>query len=282
NIDAVEFNLLVWLSVERLLIENGIERNCGLSGLTVSDDQLALATSNRDQRVNGFQTGGHRLVHRFVRNNPGGFPIDARSFLKLYRTLPINRISESVNHATKQALAYRYVDNRASAFDRLTFLDFTVVAKNNDANIINFKIERHAAHAVFEFNQLAGLYMVEAVNACDAVTDGKHVANFGYLGFLTKVFDLLFQNGGNFCGADIHQRASFIASLIELSLVRSELSTMRLPTLTISPPMIAGSILTSRSMSLPPVTDLSAVLSASRFLSLSFSATVTCAVTSPL
>ena len=39
--------------------------------------------------------------------------------------------------------------------------------------------------------------------------------------------------------------------------------------------MMAGSILTSKSMSLPPVTDLSAPLSASRFLSLSFSATVT-------
>ena len=69
--------------------------------------------------------------------------------------------------------------------------------------------------------------------------------------------------------------------LIAFNLVRSDESTMRLPTLTISPPMMAGSTLTSRSMSLPPVTDLSALLSASRFLSLSCSATVTCAVTSP-
>jgi hypothetical protein len=45
-------------------------------------------------------------------------------------------------------------------------------------------------------------------------------------------------------------------------LVRSELSTMRLPTLTMRPPMIAGSTFTSKSISLPPVTDLSASLSA--------------------
>ena len=70
--------------------------------------------------------------------------------------------------------------------------------------------------------------------------------------------------------------------LSALSLVRSEVSIMRLPTLTMRPPMIAGSTLTSRSTSLPPVTDLSASLSASRCSSLSGSATVTSAVTSPL
>ena len=56
---------------------------------------------------------------------------------------------------------------------------------------------------------------------------------------------------------------------------------MREPSLTVSPPMIAGSILTLRSTALSPVIDLSALLSASRWLSDSFSATVTSALTSP-
>ena len=86
------------------------------------------------------------------------------------------------------------------------------------------------------------------------------MANLRNFGLLTEVLDLLFQDGGNFCGADVHQRASFIANLIELSLVRSELSTMRLPTLTIRPPMMVGSIFTSRSISLPPVTDFRCTL----------------------
>src|SRR6516162_7720945 len=66
-----------------------------------------------------------------------------------------------------------------------------------------------------------------------------------------------------------------------LSLVRKELSTMRLPSLTTSPPMMAGSTLMSRSTSLP-VTDLSAARSVSTCCDLSCSATVTSAVTSPL
>ena len=64
-----------------------------------------------------------------------------------------------------------------------------------------------------------------------------------------------------------------MAVLIELSLVRSELSTMREPSFTVSPPMIAGSTLIFRSTSLPPVTDFSALLSASRCAPDSVSAT---------
>src|SRR6185436_20826769 len=95
------------------------------------------------------------------------------------------------------------------------------------------------------------------VDARDAVTDRQHLAYFGDFGFLAEILDLLFQDGGNFRGADVHQRASFIANLIELSLVRSDASTMRDPTLTFSPPMIEGSTVTSTCTSLP-VTCLSA------------------------
>src|SRR6202012_5957914 len=110
---------------------------------------------------------------------------------------------------------------------------------------------------------------------------GQHLSNFGDLGLLAEILDLVFEDRGNFRGADVHQPASFIACLIELSLVRSELSIIRLPSLTTRPPMIDGSTFTMSATSLP-VTDLSAVFKASRFLSLSCSATVTSAVASPL
>src|SRR4029077_10557963 len=125
----------------------------------------------------------------------------------------------------------------------------------------------------------AGLHIVEAVDAGDAVADGKYLADFGDLGFLAEILYLLFEDCGNFCRADIHQLASFIASLIALSLVRSEESTMREPSLTVSPPMIAGSILTRRSTDFSPVIDLSVLLIASRWASDNFSAAVTSAVT---
>ncbi len=205
-------------------------------------------------------------LHRFARNDAGRLDVDAHALVGLDRTLAVDRIAERIDDTAEQALADGNVDDRAGALDGLPFLDLAVLAEDDDADVVGLEIERHAAHAVLELDHLAGLHVVEAVGAGDAVADREHLTDFGDFGLLAEVLDLVLEDGGNFCGANVHQRASFIAILIALSLVRSDVSTMRLPTLTISPPMIAGSILTSKSISLPPVTDLSALFSASTIL----------------
>src|SRR3546814_3318760 len=64
----------------------------------------------------------------------------------------------------------------------------------------------------------------------DTVTNGKHLADFGNFSLLAEIFDLIFQNCGNFRGADIHQPTSFSASLRVESL-RSEEHTSELQSL---------------------------------------------------
>src|SRR5690606_37944152 len=118
--------------------------------------------------------------------------------------------------------------------------------------------------AVLELDEFAGLHVIEAIDAGDTVADGKHLADFGDFRLLAEILDLVFQDRGNFRGADIHHRASFIAIRIELSLVLSEASTMRLPSLTLRPPMIEGSILTSSWTCLPALWAI-ACFSASRW-----------------
>src|SRR5258708_13279244 len=167
----------------------------------------------------------------------------------------------------------------AGALDGLAFLDLAVGAEDHDADIVGFEIERHAAGAVLELDHLAGLDIVQTVNAGNTVADGQHLSDFGDFGLLTEILDLVLEDRRNFPGSDVHQPASFIACLIELSLVRSELSTIRLPSLTTRPPIIEGSTFTLSATSLPD-TDFSAVFRASRFLSLSLSATVMSAVAS--
>ena len=63
-----------------------------------------------------------------------------------------------------------------------------------------------------ELDHLAGLDVVEAVDAGDAVTDGEHLADLGDIRLVAEVFDLVFQNGGDFRGADVHHPTPFMAS----------------------------------------------------------------------
>src|SRR5262249_41460907 len=176
DVDAVELDLLVAGGVEWLLVKNSVERDCGLAGLTVADDQLALAAADRDQRVDRLQARRRRLVHRLARDDAGRLDVDAAA-LALDRALVVDRVAERVDHAAEQALADRHVDDRAGALDRLAFLDLAVVAEDHDADVVALEVERHAAHAVLELDHLAGLHVVEAVGAGDAVADREPLAD---------------------------------------------------------------------------------------------------------
>src|SRR5262249_27475272 len=181
-----------------------VERNRGLAGLAIADDQFALAAADRNQGVDRLQSGRHRLVHRPARGNPPRLDVDARPGLGPGPAPALARFAERVDDAAEQILANRNFDDGASALDRLTFLDLAVIAKNHDADIVVFEIERHAAHAALELDHFASLHIVEPVHARDAVTDRQHLSDLGNLGFLSEIFDLLFEDCGNFRSADIH------------------------------------------------------------------------------
>ena len=155
-----------------LLVEDGVDRDGGLAGLAVADDQLALAAADRDQGVDGLQAGLHRLVHRLARNDAGRLDVHAAAFGDaLIGALAVDRIAQRVDDAAEQALADRHVDDGAGALDGVAFLDGAVVAEDHDADIVAFEVQRHALDAAGELDHLAGLDVVEAVDAGDAVAD---------------------------------------------------------------------------------------------------------------
>src|SRR5208337_2137712 len=55
--------------VAALAVDNGVERDRGLAGLAVANDELALATADGDHRVDGFQPSGHGLFHGLAVDN---------------------------------------------------------------------------------------------------------------------------------------------------------------------------------------------------------------------
>src|SRR5262245_52737131 len=116
-------------------------------------------------------------MHRLARNDAGRLHVDARAFFGLYRPLAIDWIAESVDDATEQPLADGHVDDRAGALDGLAFLDLAVAAEKDDTDIVGLEIQHHPAYTGLELHQLAGLHIVETVDARNAVADGKYLAD---------------------------------------------------------------------------------------------------------
>src|SRR4029078_6585421 len=145
-----------------------------------------LAAPDRDERVDRLQAPPDRLVHGLARNDAGRLDVDAHPLVGLDRTLAVYRIAERADDAPEQPLADRHVDDGAGALDGLAFLDLAVVAEDDDADVVDFEVQRHAAHSVLELHHLARLHVVEAVDAGDTVTDRQHLADFGDFSLLTK------------------------------------------------------------------------------------------------
>ena len=199
-----------------------------LAGLAVADDQLALAAADRHQAVDDLQAGLHRLVHALARDDAGRLDVDAAALGDVGdRTLAVDRVAERVDHAAQQAAADRHVDDLAQAADFVALADRLVLAEDHDADVVALEVERHALHAGRrELDHLAGLHLVEAEHAGDAVADRQHLADVGDVGLLAEVGDLGLQDGRNFGGADVHlgSYALFRANFRESSLDFSEAS----------------------------------------------------------
>src|SRR5690606_17436622 len=150
-------------------------------------------------------------------------------------------VAERVDDAAEQPLTNRHLHDGTGALDRVAFLDIAVVAEDHDAHVVGLEVEGHALDATRKLDHLTRLDLVQAVDTGDAVADGEHLTDLGNLGFLAEVLDLVLEDGGDFRGPNIHQPTSFIANLRELSFVLSDVSIIRLPSLTTRPPIREGS-----------------------------------------
>ena len=73
-----------------LLVDDRVDRDRGLARLAVADDQLALATADRDQRVDRLDAGLDRGVDRLADDDAGGDALD-RAGLRRHRSGPCRR-----------------------------------------------------------------------------------------------------------------------------------------------------------------------------------------------
>ena len=125
------------------------------------------------------------------------------------RTLAVDRLAQRIDHAAEQALAHRHVDDFAEAADFVAFRDLGVGAEDHDADVVALEVQGHALHAGGgELDHLAGLDLVEAEDAGDAVADRQHLADVGDVRLDAEVGDLALEDVRDFSGANVHGESS--------------------------------------------------------------------------
>ena len=161
------------------LVDDRVDRDGGLAGLPVADDQLALAAADRHHPVDRLQACLQRFLHRLTIDNAGGEALDRQELLGGNRSLAVDRLAERVDDAPEHLVADGHRNDAAGALDRVAFLDLLEVAEQHRADAFLFEVQRDAEHAVRKLEHLAGHRALDAVHARDAVADRDDRADFG-------------------------------------------------------------------------------------------------------
>ena len=187
-----------------LLVDDRIERDGGLTRLTVTDDQFALAAAHGNHGIDGLQTGLHRLGHGLTFDHAGRNLFNNVEFLRVDRTLAVDRLAQGVHHATDQSRSDGNGKNAAGRLDRVAFGNMFVFTENNRTDGITFQVESETIGVVGEFEHFALHHVVQTVNTANTVGN----RNDGPLGTEIsgdpEAFDSLLQQFADFTGIKLH------------------------------------------------------------------------------
>ena len=77
------------------LVQDRVDRDRGLAGLAVADDELALAPADRGHRVDGLDPGLQRLVHRLAADDAGRLDLEPAHLGARDRALAVDRAARA-------------------------------------------------------------------------------------------------------------------------------------------------------------------------------------------
>jgi len=157
--------------VDLCLVDDGVDRDGGLAGAAVADDQFALAAADRDHGVDRHDTGEKRLGDGLPDDDPGGDLLDGEKLLGRDRTLSVDGIAEGVDRAAEEGLADRHREETAGGLDLVALLQFGDIAEDDAADLVLLEIERDADRASRELDHLVVHDLGETFDLRDAIGD---------------------------------------------------------------------------------------------------------------
>lgn len=137
----LQFLGLVVTVVPGGLVQHGVEGDGGFTGLTITNDQLTLATANWDKGVNGLETGLHGLVDGFTGDDTWGLQVDLAALFGVEWSLSVEWVAEGIDDTAEKGLADWDVDDGAGTLDGVTLLDETIVTEDDNTDVVTLQVE---------------------------------------------------------------------------------------------------------------------------------------------
>ena len=192
------------VNVGVLLVDDSVDRDSGLSGLPVTDDEFALSASDGNHAVDGFDAGLQRLLHGLAIHHAGGDNLKVLGIIGLNGAFAVDGLAQRVHDASGQRLADWHLNDAARAPDLVAFLDGAVIAQEHGADVVGFEVQRHSVQIAREGQQLTGHALLEAIYAGDAVAHRNDAAGLCEFDRGVESLDLLLYDLADFFGANLH------------------------------------------------------------------------------
>ena len=156
------------------LVEDGVDGDSGLAGLTVADDKLTLAATDRHHGVDSQQASLNRLAHRGTVDDTGGLELDGATMRGDNVTQTVDGLAERIDDAAEHGTAHGDIHNAASGAALVAFLDGVDGTEQNGADLVTVKVLGKAEDGLtgigaLELQKLACHGALEAGDARDAV-----------------------------------------------------------------------------------------------------------------
>ncbi|OIQ76275.1 hypothetical protein GALL_420540 [mine drainage metagenome] len=136
------------------MVEDGVHRNGGLTGLPVTQNQLALAATYGNEGIHHFQTGLQGHGDRRALHDGCCGPLNRQTLRCRDRALAVQRSAQRVDDTPQQTLPHCHVHDTPRALHRVARAQLPIIAQQDHANFVLIHIKGNAGHTTLELQQL--------------------------------------------------------------------------------------------------------------------------------
>ncbi len=170
------------------LVENGIDRDGGLAGLAVAEDQLALAAPDGDESIDHLDPGLQGDGHGSAIHDGRGGTLDRQAEVRRDGSPAVEGTAQGIDHPAHQAAPHRHVHDPAGPFDLVARVELLIGAEQDDADLVLVEVEGDAEQASREADQFLEADAGKAGDGGDAGGDTGDDADFAGLQLGREVF----------------------------------------------------------------------------------------------